>query len=72
MCLEWCGTFCGNAPWEKTIREVGNDRLVFGSDAMGHDWAWELGRLLSLEVEEEVLRPILGANMRAILARKRN
>jgi hypothetical protein len=43
------------------------DRL--GIAAHGIDW--ELGRLLSLDVADEVLVPILGANMRRILTRRR-
>ena len=33
-----------------------------------HDFNWELGRLLSLDVPDKVLIPILGGNMRRILA----
>jgi len=68
--LEWCGSFCGTRSWEKTIEKVGNRRIVFGTDAVYHSIDWELGRLLSLDVSEEVLKPILGENMRGILARR--
>ena len=69
--LEWCGSFCCRTPWEKTLREVGAEQVVFGTDAMAHDIHWELGRLLSLDVPDEVLVPILGTNMRRILAMRR-
>ena len=69
--LEWCGSFCCTIPWEETIRAVGPDRVVFGTDAMAHDINWELGRLLSLDMPDEVLVPILGRNMRRILAMRR-
>ena len=65
--LEWCGSFCSRRRWEDTIQKVGNHRIVFGTDAVYHSIDWELGRLLSLDVEDDVLKPILGANMRAIL-----
>ncbi len=69
--LEWCGSFCSSIPWEETLREVGADRVVYGTDAMVHDIHWELGRLLSLDVPDKVLIPILGGTMRKILARQR-
>lgn len=67
--LEWCGSFCSSIPWETTLKAVEPSRVVFGTDAMGHDMAWELARFLSLDVPQETLRPILGENMRRVLAR---
>lgn len=69
--LEWSGSFCSRRQWEETIQKVGNQRIVFGTDSVYHSIDWELGRLLSLDVEEAVLTPILGANMRGILKRRR-
>lgn len=69
--LEWCGSFCSPAPWEETLKAVGPRQIVFGTDAMAHDINWELGRLLSLDVPDTVLTPILGANMRQILAMRK-
>ena len=66
--LEWCGSFCSGIPWEETITQVGSDRVVFGTDAFGHDQAWELGRFLSLDLPAQTLLPILGQNIRRILA----
>lgn len=68
--LEWCGSFCSSIPWEETLPKVGADRVLFGTDAIYHNFAWELGRLLSLDLPAEMLRPILGANLRALLARR--
>jgi hypothetical protein len=42
-----------------------------GTDAMAHEINWELARLLSLDVSDKVLIPILGGNMRRILAMRR-
>jgi predicted TIM-barrel fold metal-dependent hydrolase len=67
--LEWCGSFCSSIPWETTLKVVDPSRVIFGTDAMGHDMAWELARFLSLDVPQETLLPILGDNMRRILAR---
>ncbi len=68
--LEWCGSFCSTQRWEEVIAKVGANRILYGSDAMAHSMDWELGRLLSLDLPDEKLIPILGANMRAILARR--
>ena len=76
--LEWCGSFVNPTDWRETLERLGNRRLVYGSDSItfwgesfGHDPAWEMGRLLSLDVPDETLLPILGDNMRSILARRR-
>ena len=69
--LEWCGSFCSGIPWESTIEQVGNGRVVFGTDAFGHDLSWELGRFLSLDLPAKTLQPILGENMRKVLARRK-
>ncbi len=69
--LEWCGSFCSTIPWEETLREVASRQVVFGTDAVAHDIHWELGRLLSLNVPDTVLIPVLGGNMRRILAMRR-
>jgi uncharacterized protein len=75
--LEWCGSFLNSTNWCETLERLGNRRIVYGSDFIsweaqwGHDPAWEMGRLLSLDVPDETLIPILGSNMRTILARRR-
>jgi predicted TIM-barrel fold metal-dependent hydrolase len=75
--LEWCGSFLNTTDWRETLERLGNRRIVYGSDFIsweakwGHDPAWEMGRLLSLDVPDETLIPILGSNMRSILSRKR-
>ncbi|MBI2437474.1 MAG: amidohydrolase family protein [Lentisphaerae bacterium] len=65
--LEWCGSFCSSIPWEDTLRRVSTRKLVYGSDAYYHGVPWELGRLLSLNLPDAALVPVLGANMRRIL-----
>lgn len=69
--LEWCGSFTTPASWEDTLARVGVDRVVFGTDAIPHSFIWETGRLLSQRFPEEAFAPILGANMRTLLARRR-
>jgi len=69
--LEFCGSFCSRIPWEETIPRVPPGQIVFGTDGAQHDFAWELGRFLSIDLPPETLVPILGQNMRRILARRR-
>jgi predicted TIM-barrel fold metal-dependent hydrolase len=69
--LEWCGSFTCPDSWVRTIQRVGADHVIFGSDAIAHDIYWELGRLLSQDLPDAQLAPLLGANMREILSRRR-
>ncbi|MDD5679372.1 MAG: amidohydrolase family protein [Kiritimatiellae bacterium] len=69
--MEWCGSFCSTILWEETLKKVPPSQVLFGSDGIQHDLYWELGRLLSVDVSDEVLTPILGTNMQRILARRR-
>jgi uncharacterized protein len=69
--MEWCGSFCSHILWEETLAKVRTEQVIFGSDGIYHDFAWELGRLLSVAVPDETLRPILGDNMRRILSLRR-
>jgi predicted TIM-barrel fold metal-dependent hydrolase len=68
--MEWCGSFCSTILWEETLRKVPPGQIVFGSDTAPHSLVWELGRLLSIDVPDPVIEPILGANMRRILGRR--
>ncbi len=64
--LDSCAIFCCPRPWQEAIREFGNTRFLFGSDAGGHNEAYELGNLLSLPVPDKELMPILGENWRRL------
>jgi predicted TIM-barrel fold metal-dependent hydrolase len=68
--LEWCGSFCSSRRWEDTLKKVPAAQVIYGTDAAAHGIHWELGRLLSMDVPDEVIVPILGANMRRLLARR--
>jgi len=52
------------------MARLGPKRIVFGTDAAFLCPAWELGRLVSQDVPDEQFIPILGANMRRILAHR--
>lgn len=69
--LEFCGTFGSTTDWMETITEVGSEHVIFGSDAGMHDQAWELGRLLSIPLPDEIIRPILGLNFLKILEKSK-
>lgn len=69
--LEWCGSFTSRMDWHQTIQRVGARKLVYGTDTFFHDIAWELGRLLSLNLTEAQFALILGQNIRRILAMRR-
>ena len=69
--LETCGSFCSTIRWEETLKRVPVRQVLFGTDAMAHDFNWELGRMLSLDVPDRILTPILGTNMRRVLAMRK-
>lgn len=67
--FEFCGTFTTEVLWEDTLQKIDSSRVVFGTDTVVHDIAWEMGRLLSLDIPDCHLEKILGANMQKILDR---
>ena len=69
--FEFCGSFCNNVEWSETLKKMDHRRVVFGTDASGHDIGWEMGRLLSMDIDDEKLENILGRNMRSILAKSK-
>ncbi|MBE6884133.1 MAG: hypothetical protein E7487_05970 [Ruminococcaceae bacterium] len=66
--LEFCGSFTARQKWEDTLKRVDPKRVLFGTDTYPHDIAWELGRLLSCDIDDATLRLILGENMQRLLA----
>jgi len=65
--FEFCGSFVTERTWEESLKKIDYRRLVFGTDTIVHDIAWEMGRLLSLDIPEEWMIEILGNNMQRIL-----
>lgn len=66
--LEYCGSFTAKTRWEDTLGRVDRKKVVFGTDTWGHSIAWELGRLLSSDIDDQTMRLILGENMARILS----
>lgn len=52
---------------EMAIREVGEDRIVFGSHLPSRSLGTELTKVTSVEISEEAKRKILGGNFRRLL-----
>ena len=66
--LEFCGSFTTPRPFEESMKIVGADRIIFGSDTGAHDQAWELGRYLSMPLPDEQLLPGLGLTFEKLAA----
>jgi predicted TIM-barrel fold metal-dependent hydrolase len=49
------------------VRELGAERVLFGSDAAGRSFASQLGKVTGAEIAEHARRLILGENLRRIL-----
>ena len=65
--LEFCGSFSSHIPWRETVKRVGGERILYGSDATFHNPAWELGRIISSDIPIDDLELILSGNIRRIL-----
>jgi predicted TIM-barrel fold metal-dependent hydrolase len=52
---------------EMAVRELGPERVVFGSDAGGRSFASQLAKVHSADLPEEASRLILGGNLRRLL-----
>ncbi len=66
--FEFCGSFTTPVRWEDSLKKIDFRRVVYGTDTIVHDIAWEMGRLLSLAIPEEQIEAILGRNMQRVLS----
>ena len=66
-----CAGLAGSNPTagfvEMAVRELGAERIVYGSDAWGRSFASQLGKVMGAEIPEPARRSILGGNLRRIL-----
>ena len=60
--FEFCGSFPADFGWKEMLEVIDYKRVLFGTDACLHDIGWEMGRLLSEDIEDEKLAAILGGN----------
>ena len=63
--FEFCGSW-GGGPWEETLQKIDHRRVFYGTDACLHNMAWEMGRLLSMDLSDEQLTAILGGNAKEL------
>ena len=52
---------------EMAVRELGPERVLYGSDVGGRSFASQLGKVLAADVDESAKRLILGGNLRRLL-----
>ncbi|MBK9169541.1 MAG: amidohydrolase [Bryobacterales bacterium] len=52
---------------EMAVRELGADRVLWGSDAGGRSWASQLGKVMGADLPEEDKFKILGGNLKRLL-----
>jgi predicted TIM-barrel fold metal-dependent hydrolase len=52
---------------EMAVRELGPERVLYGSDAGGRSFASQLGKVLGAEIPEDARRLILGENLKRLL-----
>lgn len=52
---------------EAAVRELGAERVVFGSDAPGRSFASQLGKVAAADLTAEARRLILGGNLKRLL-----
>jgi predicted TIM-barrel fold metal-dependent hydrolase len=66
-----CAEFSGSDPTagfiEMAVRELGPERIVYGSDVGGRSFASQLAKVYSADVPEATRRLILGGNLRRLL-----
>jgi predicted TIM-barrel fold metal-dependent hydrolase len=53
---------------EMAVRELGAERVLYGSDAGGRSFASQLGKVLGAGISEDARRAIPGENLRRLLA----
>jgi predicted TIM-barrel fold metal-dependent hydrolase len=52
---------------EMAVRELGDQRVLYGSDAGGRSFASQLGKVLGADITESAKRRILGENLKRLL-----
>ncbi|MEV4087614.1 amidohydrolase family protein, partial [Nonomuraea fuscirosea] len=65
--LEVCGSFNSGADISRMVREVGADRVVYGSDFPFIDLRMSLGRVIFSDLAEQDRAAVLGGTMSRLL-----
>lgn len=70
-CRNVCADLCGTDPMagmtEMAVRELGAERVLYGSDAGGRSFASQLGKVLGASISDAAKRLILGKNLKRLL-----
>lgn len=65
--FETCGSFPAlNRRWSELLKTIDYNKVLYGTDAPVHEIAWELGRIISDDIEDEKLIAILGGNAKKL------
>ena len=67
ICAEIAGSDPTSGFVEMAVRELGAERVVYGSDAGGRSFASQLSKVLGAEISEPAKALILGGNLRRML-----
>jgi len=67
VCVELAGSDPTSGFVEMAVRELGAERVIYGSDAGGRSFASQLAKVMGAEITESVRRLILGENLRRLL-----
>ncbi len=65
--IDLCGFDPTNGVTEMAVRELGPERIVFGSDAGGRSFASQLAKVLGAQISEDAKRLILAGNLKRVL-----
>ncbi len=52
---------------EMAVRELGAERVLYGSDVTGRSFASQLAKVLGADISAQAKRPILGENLKRLL-----
>jgi hypothetical protein len=70
-CKNVSAELCGSDPTagftEMAVRELGAERVLYGSDAGGRSFASQLGKVLGADISESAKRLILSDNCKRLL-----
>jgi predicted TIM-barrel fold metal-dependent hydrolase len=66
-----CADLCGSDPTagytEMAVRELGAERVMYGSDVGGRSFASQLGKVMGADLTDSARRLVLGGNLRRVL-----
>jgi uncharacterized protein len=67
VCVDLCGTDPTAGMTEMAVRELGAERVLYGSDAGGRSFASQLGKVLGADIPDAARKLVLGENCRRLL-----